>query len=131
MAVVTDVAQFVRYQAVFPNDRGTYPGVFALTNGLAHAGALSAPDRAWWRVANDWCNDAYPDPSAIDPSVYDRTVHSTAQAWFKSTALHLLAMVDEYVALLHRYGVPCEQIRTNDPGEILYEDEVQVVAVPR
>ncbi|WP_081416345.1 hypothetical protein [Arthrobacter castelli] len=129
---MTGEAKFVRYQASSANHRGTFPGIFGLANGLAHDGRLSEADFTWWRNANDWCNTAYPDPSTSDPSIYDRTVNPTAQAWFKvaTPAPHLLAKVDGYLSLLHRYGVECERVASDDPGTILYEDEFQIVVVP-
>ncbi|MET3803328.1 hypothetical protein ABIB25_000312 [Nakamurella sp. UYEF19] len=36
-----------------------------------------------------------------------------------------------YLDLLDRYGVTWRERRSADPGEPLYEDDVQVVVVPR
>ncbi|WP_026820834.1 hypothetical protein [Arthrobacter castelli] len=122
--------KYVRYQAALPNRRGTHPGVFALVNGLAKDGELSSADLIWWRESNDWCNAAYPDPGRVDPSIYDSTVNPVTQAWFKSSARHLLDKVDSYLALLHRYSVECEHVMSDDPGRLIYEDEFQIVVVP-
>lgn len=105
------------------------PGVFALANGLAHDGRLTNADRLWCRRANDWCNAAYADPSGIDPSVYDRLLHPGAQAWFKTSAGHLLQKVDEYVDLLQRYDIGCERIYSANPGLVIYDDDVQIVVL--
>lgn len=123
--------RYVRYQATKANRRGTFPGVFGLANGLAHEGRLTQADYSWWRDANDWCNEAYPDPSSTFPLVYDSTLHPGAQAWFKCSARHLLAKVDGYLDLLSRYGVGCERISSSDPGKVIYEDDVQIVVVPQ
>lgn len=122
--------EFVRYQAAEPNHRGAKIGIFGLANGLAREGALTDEDYQWWARANAWFDAAYPDPSSIDPSVYVRAVNPKAQAWFKTTAGHLLAGVPQYLALLERYGVSWEVARTSNPGIILYEDDVQVVVNP-
>ena len=58
--------KFVRYQASVPNGRGSYPGIFALANGLAKDGKLSSQDWASWRSANDHYNAAYTDPLTVD-----------------------------------------------------------------
>ena len=123
--------RYVRYQAAIPNRRGTYPGIFALANGLATCGRLSAEDRAAWRRANDRADRAYMDPATVDASVYDREISPTAQSWFKSTAKHLLADLYFYEDLLQRYGVEYHVMTSDDPGTLLYEDDVQIVVAPR
>ncbi|MET4096330.1 methyltransferase domain-containing protein [Arthrobacter sp. UYCu712] len=123
--------RYVRYQARHPNGRGTYPGIFALANGLADGGKLSKEDRAAWRQANDRFDSACPDPATVDASVYDRGINPTAQSWFKTTAKHLLADLPFYKELLRRHGIEFHVLHSDDPGSLLYEDEVQIVVAPR
>jgi len=122
--------EFVRFQATQLNTRGIYVGIFGLANGLARNGKLSDEDYQWWQNANAWYDVAYPDPNLIDPTVYDRTHNLHAQAWFKTTAVHLLARIPGYLNLLDRYGVHWEELRSPTPGHVLYEDDVQVVVNP-
>ena len=125
-----DVVTFRRFQSAVPNGRGTFPGVFALTNGLGRGERLSAADRAWWAAANARGDSLYPDPSTVDPSCYDRELNPGARAWFKDSATELLAITAHYLDLLDRYGVPWVELRSAWPGRVVYEDDVQVVAVP-
>ncbi|WP_284293273.1 hypothetical protein [Luteimicrobium album] len=104
--------------------------MFGLANGLARAGVLTAEDHAWWRRSNAWCTEAYRDPSAVDPLVYDRAVNPGAKAWFRASAVELVDKAREYLVLLDRYGVAWVERRTSSPGRVVYADEVQVVAVP-
>ncbi len=127
---MAETGKYVRYQATQPNHRGTFPGVFALANGLSRDGLLAPEDQAWWRSANNWCNGAYADPCSEAPKIYDRTLNPGAQSWFKSSAQHLLKKADEYRDLLTRYGVDCDRILADDPGKVVYADDVQVVVVP-
>ncbi len=127
----SEESKYVRYQAAIPTRRGTYPGIFALANGLAINGKLSAGDWAAWRQANDRADRAYLDPATVDAAVYDRAINPTAQAWFKSTAKDLLAHLDFYEDLLRRYRADYQVLSSDDPGTLLYEDEVQIVVVPR
>jgi hypothetical protein len=122
--------EFVRYQATQPSARGIYVGIFGLANGLARNGKLSDEDYRWWQNANAWYDAAYPDPSLIDPTVYDPAHNLHAQAWFKTSAVHLLARIPGYLNLLDRYGVRWEELRSPAPGLVLYEDDVQVVVDP-
>ncbi|MFD5327818.1 hypothetical protein [Streptomyces sp. NPDC127092] len=123
--------RFLRFQSPVRHPRGHFPGVFALANGLARDGLLSEAEHRFWRAANDWYDAAYPDPSDIDPTVYDPVLNPGAAAWFKVTAVHLLDRVPGYLSLLAAHGVACERVESSDPGRIVYEDAVQVVAVPR
>ncbi|MET3923133.1 hypothetical protein [Arthrobacter sp. UYEF20] len=122
--------KYVRYQSSLPNARGSYPGIFALANGLASTGRLSASDWASWRRANNDYDSAYADPSTVDETIYDRAVNPTAQSWFKCEATHLLDGVAFYTDLLLRYNVGWHVIYSDAPGKILYEDDVQIVVVP-
>lgn len=123
--------KYIRYQAIHPNGRGTFPGIFALANGLASSGRLSAEDWADWRRANDRADAAYLDPATVDPSVYDRQINPRAQSWFKSSAKHLLGDLDFYTDLLRRHHVEYQKLCSDDPGNVLYEDDVQIVVAPR
>jgi GNAT superfamily N-acetyltransferase len=114
---------YVRYESPTPNARGTHPGIFALADGLARSGRLSASDHAWWRMNNDWFEAAYTDPATVDPTLFHRPV----SGWFKDTATHLLERVPGYLDLLDRHGVRWTECRSPAPGPILYEDPVQIV----
>ena len=121
---------FVRYQASVPNSRGTFPGVFALCNGLARTGVLSDADRTWWRAGNDALELAYTDPATVDPTIFDRTRHPAVSCWFKEGSTHLLARVAGYTDLLDRYAVGWTRLRSRDPGAVLYQDADQIVVEP-
>ncbi|GIH17678.1 hypothetical protein [Rugosimonospora africana] len=122
---------YVRFQSPDPNARGTFPGIFALVNGLARRGTLTAAQERFWRENNEWFTAAYPDPSTVDPSVYDRAVNPGAAAWFKTSAGPLLDRVDGYLEILAHHGVACVRLeRAEPPGRVLYEDEYQIVVAP-
>lgn len=66
----------------------------------------------------------------MDGSIYDRAINPSAQSWFKRTASDLLVRVEFYTDLLHRYDVGWQVLYSDDPGKVLYEDEVQIVVAP-
>lgn len=105
-------------------------GIFGLVNVLARSGRLTPEDWAFWRSSNDWYDAAYADPGAVDPTLWDKEVNPVVECWFKQSAVHLLDKTLGYLDLLNRYGVSCIEQRSEDPGEILYEDDVQVVVRP-
>ncbi|WP_328339915.1 hypothetical protein [Streptomyces violaceus] len=124
-----DVA-YVRFQGIVRNERGAFPGVFGLANRLAREGKLSAEQYRFWRANNDWYDTNYPNPSDLDPLVYDHEANPGAVAWFKGSSTELIARVDGYLELLAAHGVECRRMESSEPGKIIYEDECQVVVIP-
>lgn len=124
------ISVFVRFQSPVPGKRGVHTGVFGMTNLLGRAGDLSPSEHRDWREGNDWFNSAYPDPCDTNPDVYDEKLHPRATAWFKADATHLLERVPRYLEILEAHGVPCTKVEAEDPGRIIYEDNVQIVVVP-
>ncbi|MFJ1756956.1 hypothetical protein [Kitasatospora sp. NPDC088134] len=104
--------------------------MFALVNGLAASGALTAEQEAFRRSSYDWYDANLVNPSHVDPAVYDRELNPGAEAWFKTSAHRHLEQVDGHLQILAAHGVGCEALRSVDPGKILYEDEHQAVVVP-
>ncbi|WP_414171362.1 hypothetical protein [Clavibacter tessellarius] len=80
------MSDYVRFQSAVPNRRGTYPGVFALANGLRLSGLLSAEEGEWMDAANARASESYADPRSVDPDCYDRDINPGARAWFRATA---------------------------------------------
>ncbi|KUL47716.1 hypothetical protein ADL28_31790 [Streptomyces violaceusniger] len=127
---LVDESPYVRFQNTVRNERGYFTGVFGLINGLARDGKLTDEQERFRRANNDWYNVAYPDPSSVDPTVYDRELRPGAAAWFKSTSQDLIKRVDGYLEILAAHGIGCRMMRSSDPGRIVYEDEYQIVVVP-
>ena len=124
------MARYVRYQSAVPNDRGSFPGVFALAIGLRDSGRLSLAERGKLEEANARMTEAYVDPTTLVPDCYDRILNPGARAWFRADAVRLLELTRFHLALLERHRVPWMELSTRTPGRIVYEDGVQVVAVP-
>jgi len=125
---MTDLS-FVRFQSPTRDKRGNFTGVFGLVNNLARAGRLTAEQEAFRRTNNDWYDANFINPAHTDPSVYDAEVNPGAAAWFKASAHVFIERVDGYLTILEALEVPCETVRSANPGRIIYEDEFQVVVV--
>lgn len=119
----------MRFEAAEANRHGRFPGVFGLVNGLARAGVLTGEQERFRRVNNDWYNAHLVDPSEVDPRIYDRAVHPGAASWFKAVAMGMIGRVEGYLAILDAHGVGWVRLDSGVPGEIVYEDSNQVVAV--
>jgi hypothetical protein len=124
------VPEYIRFQSAAPNRRSTFPGVFALADGMRLSGMLSAEEGEWMDAAAARAGASYADPRSVDPDCYDRVRNPGARAWFLSDATELLAFTADYLALLDRHDVPWHELRTRTPGRIVYADAVQVIATP-
>jgi hypothetical protein len=118
--------EFVRFESPMPNERGAHIGVF----GLARVNVLSTADREWLAASNAWGDAADADPATVDPTIFDKSGHPLATCWFRQPAEHLLAVVRGYLDLLDRYDAAWRERRSADPGERIYEDDVQIVVAP-
>ncbi|WP_338693199.1 hypothetical protein V2W30_02325 [Streptomyces sp. Q6] len=123
--------EYVRFQSVVPNEQGHFKGVFGLVNNLGRSGRLTAEQERFRRENNAWFDAAYTDPSTVDASVYDPRINPGAAAWFKPTAVHLIDRVAGYLEILAAHGVACHRVTSADPGQVVYEDDVQIVVVPQ
>lgn len=91
---------------------------------------LTPAEERFRRDTNAWYDAAYPDPCLTNPRAYD---HPHAASWFKSSAASapLLDRLPGYLAILDSHRVAWRRLATDDPGEVVYEDEFQVVAIGR
>ena len=121
---------YIRFQGTVLDDRGVYPGIFKLVNSLARDGRLSTEQERFRRMNNDWYDAAYPNPSELDPRIYDWDHNPGAVAWFKSSAGFLFERLPGYLAILTDHGIGYERLESANPGRFVYEDEHQVIVVP-
>lgn len=119
-----------RYQSAVPNRRGRFPGVFAMANGLRGEGLLGETDKHWLQNANANASAAYTDPTTVVADCYNSELNPGARSWFKAESTQLLDMTVAYLDLLDRHDIAWMALRTRNPGRLVYEDAVQVVAVP-
>jgi len=122
--------RLIRWRGSRPGKRQVRPGVFALVNGLHRAGLLTAGEEAFRAHHNAWFDRHLVLPTDVDPTVYDHHVNPGAVAWFRASAVPCLVRVPGYLAILDAHGVPWERVEAHSAGRVVYEDELQVVAVP-
>ena len=116
--------EYVRFRSPYPSSSGLKIGVFGLVNVLGRRGMLAPAEERFRRENNDWYNAAYPEPDVYGPGT-----DPLAECWFKVSSGELVSRVRGYLAILDAHSIAWEEVRTTDPGTILYEDRWQVVAV--
>ncbi len=122
--------EYIRYQSRTPNPAGFHVGVFGLVNVLGRHGMLTPGQERFRQENNAWYDAAYPDPGIVARGIYGPGANLRAAAWFKSSATALITRIAGYLAILDAHAIAWEEVRTIDPGTIIYEDSYQVVAIP-
>ncbi len=52
-----------------------------------------------------------------------------AISWFKGSAQEMISKFRDLISILEQHDYPVRMLKTERPGQILYEDEFQIVAV--
>jgi hypothetical protein len=104
-------------------------GIFTALYELEDQGALAPHELEWFRSAEQWFNKHLARPQHLARS---RRPNASKQAisWLKLSAREHVTHMRELVALLVHKDVPVEELRTDRPGYIVYEDEHQITAEP-
>ena len=97
-------------------------GIFSMCTELIRNHVMDKEDQELFDEVNSWFAENLPWPEAClkqEPVVcYFKTENSN----------EMLKWIKPMLWLLDRYGVPYYLVYTNTPGEIVYEDQYQIVA---
>ncbi len=110
-----------------PEAPGAFDGLFCAAYDLRDSGETPA----WLADAINhhiqWFNRELPKPARL--GVKSRGVVGwQGVCWFKPQATECIDRARDLVALVQEGGVAIKCLKRRDPGEILYEDDFQVVA---
>lgn len=107
------------------NDSNEKQGFFMAMAELRNSGALYPWEAEIDKVVYRWFND-----HLLVPHVQSKDNKAHAISWFKSTATEYIENMRQFAAILEAHDYVVEQLVTERPGKILYEDDEQIVAVP-
>ena len=104
-------------------------GIFTAFYRLERDGQLASYELEWFRDIEEWFNTHLKKPERLTwssrPNAPERAI-----TWLKMSATDHVARMRELVTLLKHKDLPVEELRTDKPGYIVYEDEHQVAAIP-
>ena len=114
--------KYIRIEGnVIAADTGHAKGVFAIISKLLLSGEMEQGDADLMKEIDAWFETELPFPPQCgngDPVI----------CFFKTdNADMMMKMIKPQLWLLEKYNVPYYVIYTNNPGEILYEDDFQIV----
>ena len=97
-------------------------GVFSMCWGLIQQDVMEPEDADLFREIDGWFAENLPWP----PQCKNR---ESVVCWFKTeNSAEMMKMIRPALWLLERYHHPYFLVYTNSPGEIVYEDQYQIVA---
>ena len=96
-------------------------GVFSMINQFIDNGGMEEEDVELFREIDSWFSENLPWPPQCERQ-------EPVICWFKTeNDEEMMKMIRPVLWLLERYNQPYDLVLTNDPGEIVYEDEYQIV----
>jgi hypothetical protein len=98
-------------------------GVFQIAYDLYEGGDLDHDETVTLKAALRWFEKHLPTPDRAK-------LDARAIFWFKAQAVEAARRVWELAEVVKRHGVEAEILKTSRPGYIVYEDDLQVAAIP-
>lgn len=118
---------FIRFTVLSTDsDSGAPAGILVATHALRDEGELSAEEHRELRLCLQWFNEHLKVPGVLGEPARHRAI-----SWFKTTATEPIQKMWELKRILDQHRLHVEVRKTDDPGTVIYDDEWQVVAVPR
>ena len=103
-------------------ERRTATGIFHATYRLLWDGRFDEGARVWFEEEMEWFDRYLPGTHALP----DRR----AVCWFRGEAGEAISRMWRVVRLVEGEGVPVVVWRTRRPRVVVYENEMQIAAVP-
>ena len=121
---------YIRFVIGKRNPKSDQPnGVFTALYELESQGELADHELAWFRELEGWFDKHLPRPQRLAwsgrPNAPERAI-----TWLKLSASDHVRRMRELASLLEHKDIPVQELRTDRPGYVVYEDEHQVAAVP-
>jgi hypothetical protein len=108
---------------------GHRSGVMQASYALWRENILASEEQKELRNTLDWLNEHLARPKRLSVSRHPRAT-STAISWIRVTAHEHLSRLRRLAMLVETTGMAVDEIRTNRPGYVVYQDAHQVVALP-
>ena len=105
-------------------DSGRPLGLFRAAGRIEERDRLPPSAKDWLREQLEWFNENLIVPH-LDPDLW------RAQFWFRDSASDCLNRIWDVVWLLRAFEIAVERLKTTEPGEIVYRDDIQIAAIRR
>lgn len=117
---------YVRFVApTVDSDSHQEEGVFSAAYRLRDSGSLQEYEVAEIRSQLTWFENHLPQPNSFSRASQKRGI-----SWFKADAKECMSRIWSIIAILNEHDIPIKKLTSTQPGFVVYEDEVQIVAEP-
>ena len=117
---------FLRFQTRVQNNNSHRPsGVFMAVNDIRDSNLLTPYHRDEIENHLSWLRKHLNSPACLKDVGNER-----ALSWFHPRAVEPIRRIRYIVEILREYGVEIDQVTTDQPGTVIYEDGWQVIAKP-
>ena len=100
-------------------------GIFQAAFRVRDTNQLAAHEWDWLVPELVWFDRHLKSPAELRAWGTERAI-----CWFRSSADEAIARARAVCALLDEKGIHTRMLRTAEPGKVIYEDDLQVVAFP-
>ena len=107
------------------SDSGFRTGILVAAHTLRDEGDLSVDEHRQLRLCLSWFNE-----NLEVPKILKKVEHRRAISWFKPEAAEAISKMWELKRILDLHGLYVEVLKSDSPGSVVYEDSLQVAAVP-
>ena len=121
---------YFRFHADYRNRKtDEFEGIFvAVWRQLVQTNRLTEKETAAYWANRRWFEERLPIPR-----MYAERNPEKAITWYKDNerAVVMVKRMRFYFDIAAKYGVPISRDETDEPGEIIYEDDFQIAAIRR
>lgn len=110
-------------------DSGRRVGLFQAMADLEATGDLLDHERNEYDEIYEWFRHNLKKPRSFTRSSKPHA-KKVAISWFKPEAVEHIARMHSIARILRGHGVGVEELKTEHPGYVVYEDKFQVAAEP-
>ncbi|BFM22066.1 hypothetical protein R50076_31150 [Gilvimarinus japonicus] len=111
------------------SDSSCAKGIFAAMGDAKRKGSMSLREHVWYINVASWFNFSLKNPACFERPICN-TIKFRAQSWFKLSVSEHLDKSLSVAQLLRKHGITVHVRLADEPGSIVYRDNLQIVVVP-
>jgi len=104
-------------------------GIFAAMGDLKRMDKMSAEERQWYVATASWFNENLKNPACFEGPDHE-AIRFVAKSWFLNVPSLFLSKSVQVVELLRKYEIDVDVLTSENPGEVIYRDDFQIVVLP-
>lgn len=122
--------RFIRFVVAERDMRSDQPrGIFSALYDLEKSGKLADYELDWFVTVEKWFDSHLERPTRFAWSKRPNAPRR-AVTWLKMSATEHVSRMRELVSILNHKDIVVEELRSENPGYVVYEDAYQIAVIP-